>query len=68
MLLGVLSRYAESISFLKITLTLSPAAPWPVAIFFLTAVRQIQHTKEGDIGREIDDSDDVTAAREGRPP
>jgi hypothetical protein len=36
------------------------------ATFFLTAVGQIKHTEEGDISREKDDPDDVTAAREGR--
>jgi hypothetical protein len=45
---------------------LNPLPSGTLATFFLTAVGQIKHTEEGDISREKDDSDDVTAAREGR--
>jgi hypothetical protein len=45
---------------------LNPLPSGTLATFFLTAVRQIKHTEEGDISREKDDSDDVSSAREGR--
>jgi hypothetical protein len=45
---------------------LNPLPSGTRATFFLTAVGQIKHTEEGDISREKDDPDDVTAAREGR--
>jgi hypothetical protein len=45
---------------------LNPLPSGTLATFFLTAVGQIKHTEEGDISREKDDPDDVTAAREGR--
>jgi hypothetical protein len=41
---------------------INPLPCGTLATFFLTAVGQIQHTKEDDIGREKDDSVDVTAA------
>jgi hypothetical protein len=44
----------------------NPLPSGTLATFFLTAIGQIKHTEEGDISREKDDSDDVTAAREGR--
>jgi hypothetical protein len=44
----------------------NPLPSGTLATFFLTAVGQIKHTEEGDISREKDDPDDVTAAREGR--
>jgi hypothetical protein len=46
--------------------TISPLPSGTLATFFLTAIGQIKHTEEGDISREKDNSDDVTAAREGR--
>jgi hypothetical protein len=46
--------------------TVNPLPSGTLATFFLTAIGQIKHTEEGDISREKDDSDDVTAAREGR--
>ncbi len=46
--------------------TINPLPSGTLATFFLTAVGQIKHSEEGDISREKDDPDDVTAAREGR--
>ncbi len=44
----------------------NPLHSGTLSTFFLTAVGQIKHTEEGNISREKDYSDDVTAAREGR--
>ncbi len=44
----------------------NPLPSGTLATFFLTAIGQIKHTEEGHISREKDDSDDVTAAWEGR--
>ncbi len=41
----------------------NPLPSGTLATFFLTAVGQIKHIKEGQISREKEDSDDVTAAR-----
>jgi hypothetical protein len=50
----------------SIGISFNPLPSGTRATFFLTAVGQIKHTEEGDISREKDDPDDVTAAREGR--